>query len=125
MVGIWECQIRSARGALASLLQTHGHSLDEESLQTLVAETEAVISSRPLTVKTINEGQGFKPLSSNNLLTTKSKVMMPPPGVFQRPGLYCRQRWRRVQHTTNEFWFRWRKEFVRTLQERQTWTTTK
>ena len=48
MGGIWERQIRSARGILASLLQTHGHSLDEESLQTLMDETGAVINSRPL-----------------------------------------------------------------------------
>ena len=90
-----------------------------------MAETEAVINSLPLTVETINEGQGFKPLSPNNLLTTKSKVVMPPPGVFQRPDLYCRQRWRRVQHITNEFWCRCHKEFVHTLQEKQKWTTKK
>ena len=102
MGGIWECQIWSARGILASLLQTHGHSLDEESLQTLVTETEAVINSQPLTLETINEGQGFKPLSPNNLLTTKSNLVMPPPGVFQRPDLYCRQRWRRMQHIYNK-----------------------
>ena len=104
--GIWDRKIRSARGILASLLQTHGHSFDEESLQTLMA----VINSRPLTVETINEGQGFKPFSPNNLLTTKSKVVMPPPGVFQRPDLYCRQRWRRVQYITNEFWCTWCKD---------------
>ena len=74
---------------------------------------------------TINEGQGFKPLSPNNLFTTKSKIVMPTPRVFQRPDLFCRQRWRRVQHITNEFWYRWRKEFVHTLQERQKWTTKK
>ena len=45
MGGILERQIHSARGILASLLQTHGHSLDEESLQTLVAEREAVFNS--------------------------------------------------------------------------------
>ena len=28
--GIWECQIDSARRILTSLLQTHGHSLDEK-----------------------------------------------------------------------------------------------
>ena len=69
---LWECQSLSARGILASLLQT------------LMAKTKAVINSWPLTVKTINDGQGFKPLSPNNLLTTKSKVVMPWPGVFQR-----------------------------------------
>ena len=30
MGDIWKHQIRSTRGILASLLQTHGHSLDEE-----------------------------------------------------------------------------------------------
>ena len=101
MGGIWNCQICSAKGILASLLQTYSHSLDEESLQTLMVETEAVVNSRPLTVKTINKGQGFKPLSPNNLLTTKSKVVMPPPEVFKRPDLYFRQRWKSVQHITN------------------------
>ena len=91
MGGIWEHQNRSARCILASLLQTHGDSLDEETFQTLMAEKEAVINSRPLTVETINEDQGFKPLSPNNLLTTKSKVVMPPLEVFQRLDLYCRQ----------------------------------
>ena len=38
MGGIWECQIRSARGILAPFLQTHGHNLDEESLQTFMAK---------------------------------------------------------------------------------------
>ena len=84
-----------------------------------MAEMEAVINSGPLTVEAINEGQGFKPLSPKNLSTTRSKVVMPPPGVFQRPDLYCRQRWKRVQHIANEFWCRWRKEFAHTLQERQ------
>ena len=92
MGGIWKRQVRSAGVKLASLLQTHGHSLDEESLQIFVAETEAVINSRPLTVDRINEGQGFKTLSPNNLLTTNSKAVMPPPEVFQGLNLYCRHR---------------------------------
>ena len=69
------------------IVANHGCSLDEESLQTLMAETEAVIHSRPLAAETINEGQGFKPLSPNNLLTTKSRVV-PSPGVFQRPDFH-------------------------------------
>ena len=37
-VGVWECQIRSARAILNSLLKTHGSSLSDESLQTLLVE---------------------------------------------------------------------------------------
>ena len=55
MGGVWERQIRSARSILAALLKTHGHSLNDEGLRTLVAETEAIINSRPLTVESISE----------------------------------------------------------------------
>ena len=61
------------------------------------------------------------PISPNNMLTIKTKVVMPPPEVFQKPDLYCRSRWRRKKHLSNEFWSRWRKEFIQTLQERQKW----
>lgn len=46
---------------------------------------------------------------------------MPPPGIFQREDLYLRKRWRRVQHLANEFWKRWRREFLQMLQARQKW----
>ena len=48
-----------------------------------------------------------------------TKVVLPPPGVFQHADIYCRRRWRAVQHLANEFWSRWRKEFLLSLQERQ------
>ena len=82
MGGILEHQICSARSILTSLLQTHSYSLDEESLQAFMAETEAVINLLPLTAETINEGQGCKPLSPKHLLTNRSKVVIPPP-VFK------------------------------------------
>ena len=82
MGGIWEKQTRSARAILNSLLQTHGHSLGEESLKTLMTETQAIINSWPLTVETINDGQSPMSIPPNNILTMKAKVVMSPPGVF-------------------------------------------
>ena len=61
------------------------------------------------------------PLSPANILTMKSKLVMPPPGEFSKPDLYRRKRWRRIQHVINEFWSRWRKEFLQLLQERKKW----
>ena len=75
-----------------------------------MCEAEAIVNSRPLTV-------------TSQLLTMKSKVVLAPPGVFMPADVYCRKRWRRVQHLANEFWSRWRKEFLLSLQERRKWTS--
>ena len=55
------------------------------------------------------------------LLTQKSKVVYPLPGKFDGADVYSRKHWRRVQHLVNEFWERWRKEYLNSLQERSKW----
>ena len=86
-----------------------------------MVETDSIINSRPLTVETIGDPNSLVPLSPSNILTMKSGVVMPPPGNFGTADMYCRKRWRRVQHIANEFWSRWRKEFLSNLQQRQKW----
>ena len=119
--GIWERQIRSARAILNDLLNNHAKSLDTESLQNLMVECETIINSRPLTVDTISNLNSPAPLAPANILTMKSKVILPPPGVFERPDIFSKRRWRRVQHIADEFWARWKKEFLCQLQFRQKW----
>ena len=116
MGSIWERQIRFARAILSSLLSTHRKSLDEESLLALVAETEGFLNSQPLTVEAISDPTSDLPLAPSNILTMKSKVVMPPPWDFSRPDLYCWKRWCCVQHIANEFWSCWRKEYFQSLQ---------
>ena len=125
MGGVWERQIRSARSILSSLLKTHGHSMNDESLNTMMTEVEAILNSRPLAVELLNDGSSINPICPSNILSMKSKVVMPPPGEFVQADIYCRKRWRRVQHIAEEFWSRWRKEFLVTLQERKKWTKNK
>ena len=52
----------------------------------------------------------------------KSDVVFPPPGSFERADVYARKHWRRVQYLANEFWSRWKSEYLSSLQERQKWT---
>ena len=94
--------------------------LNDESLRTLMAEVELIINSRPLTVETISDSKSEIPLSPSNLVTMKTSVTMPPPGEFSKPDASLKRRWRRVQHIA-EFWSRWRKEFLQSLQVRQIW----
>lgn len=123
MGGVWERQIRTVRNVLASLLTQHASQLDDETLRTFMVEAEAIVNCRPLTVDTINSPQMPEPLTPNHLLTMKSKVILFPPGEFQRADIYSRKRWRRVQFLADEFWRRWRKDYLQSLQPRQKWQT--
>ena len=125
MGGVWERQIRTIRSVLARLLQQHGTQLDDESLRTLVCEVTAIVNSRPLSVENLNDPLSELPLTPNHLLTMKSKVLLPPPGKFLKPDLYTRKRWRRIQYIANEFWTRWRKEYLSNLQSRSKWVQKK
>ena len=120
---VWERQIRTARGILNTLVKTHGKSLHDESLHMLLVEVKAIVNSRPMTTETISNVKSDIPLSPANLLTMKSKVILPPTGCFSSADIYSRKHGRRVQHIANEFWLRWHKEFLRTLQEQKTCKT--
>ena len=122
MGGVWERQVRSVRNVLNAILEKNGSQLNDEALRTFLCEAEATVNSRPLTVDTLNDPLSLSPLTPNHLLTLKTKVVLPPPGEFQEADQYSRKRWRRVQHLSNEFWTRWKKEFLLTLQQRQKWS---
>ena len=121
MGGSWEHMIRSVRNILDALIAENGHQMDDELLRTLMAEAEAIVNSRPLTYLDDHGAGELQPLSPNQLLVLKSKVLPPPPGIFMKEDMYCRRRWRRVQYLANMFWTRWKKEYVLLLQERQKW----
>ena len=119
--GVWERQIRSIRSVMNSLIKEHGNRLDEDSLRTFLCEAEYTINNRPLTVETLNDPLSAPPLSPSMLLTGKTRLVLPPPGEFKKEDLYCRRKWRRVQHLAQEFWSRWSKEYLQQLQARNKW----
>ncbi|XP_043211405.1 uncharacterized protein LOC122375894 [Amphibalanus amphitrite] len=121
MGGAWERMIRSVRSALTPLIMAHGHTLDDELFRTLLTECEAIVNSRPISYFSGAPDDTLLPLSPNQILTLKSRVAVPYPGSFSQTDLYVRQRWRRVQFLADQFWRRWRREFLPTLQERHKW----
>ena len=44
-----------------------------------------------------------------------------PPGAFSREVNYRCGRWRQVQYLSNLLWRRWTREYLPSLQQRQTW----
>ena len=121
MGGIWERNIRTVRSVLDVILYQHPSRLDSASLRTFLYEVMAIVNSRPLTLQNMSDSDAPLPLSPNHLLTFKSNVVVPPPGHFDQDDVYSRKRWRKVQGFANEFWQRWKKEYVLMLQNRPKW----
>ena len=122
--GVWERQIRTARSVLSSILTSHANRLNDESLRTLMAEVEAIVNSRPLAVESLGDEE-LAAITPNHILTMKSKVVLSPPGTFTEADIYCKRRWRAVQYMADEFWKRWRREYLSTIQARQKWKEVK
>lgn len=121
MGGVWERQIRTIRSVLTAILDQSAKRLDSASLRTFLYEVMAIINSRPLTVEYLNDPTSLEPLTPNHILMMKSSIVVPPPGQFVSQDLYLRKRWRQVQFLANEFWLRWKKEYLLNLQQRQIW----
>ncbi|XP_072177022.1 uncharacterized protein [Diadema setosum] len=119
--GVWERQIRTVRKILKAILaeQYLKTSQNEEQLNTLLCEVEAIINSRPLTRCSDNPND-LDVISPNSLLTMKTSMMLPP-GTFDVKDVYAKRRWKQMQYLADLFWRRWIKEYLPSLQQGQKW----
>ncbi|XP_030588591.1 uncharacterized protein LOC115795386 [Archocentrus centrarchus] len=119
--GVWERQIRTVRNVLNATLCVCPGRLDDFSLRTLFYEAMAIVNSRPLNVDGINDPRSLEPLTPNHLILMKSQIALPPAGKFVREDVYATKRWRRVQYLTEQFWGRWKREYLLNISLRQKW----
>ncbi|XP_034537461.1 uncharacterized protein LOC117811344 [Notolabrus celidotus] len=119
--GVWERQIRTVRNVLRSTLSLSTGRLDNASLRTFFYEAMAIVNSRPLTVDNLSDPDSPEPLTPNHLLTMKPVVALPPSGRFIREDMYARKRWRHVQYLAEQFWGRWKREYLSNITTRQRW----
>ena len=121
--GVWERPIGMIRRILDSMfLQLGKHQLTHHVLITFMAEACAIVNARTITVVS-PDGDEPQALTPNMLLTMKSEPSLAPPGDFVREDLYSRRTWRRVQYLADQFWKRWRCEYLQNLQTRRKWTS--
>ena len=115
--GVWERCITTVRNTMKALLKEQ--VLDDEGLNTLMCEIEAIINSRPIT-KVSSDPRDPNALTPNHLLLLRGSPAAPP-GVFSKEDTYGRRRWRQVQYLSNVFWRRWIREYLPSLQQRHKW----
>ena len=113
-----ERQIRTFRKIWRSM--PFQQRVDDESLHTLFCEIETIMNSRPLTYVSTSSGD-VEPLTPSHLLYLRGGVG-PIPGDYTESDTLSRRRWRHVQYLAQQLWYRWKREYLLSLQSRQKWT---
>ena len=93
----------------------------DETFLTVVAEVESLLNSRPL----VYGGSSMSPsdvsaLTPNHFLHGRASVNVSL-GQFVQRDMSLLRRWRHSQFLADQFWRRWRREYVPHLIERSKW----
>ena len=115
--GVHEVMVKAAKRALKAVLGNA--DLTDEMLATALTNAESLMNSRPLTYQSASPDDS-SPLTPNHFLTGQMGGQFAPESV-DTTGFHPNQRWRQVQDVVKQFWRRWLKEWVPTLNARRKW----
>jgi hypothetical protein len=121
--GVWERKIGSFKNVLrASLLQLGPRNLSRCELHTLFQECTAIVNNTPLYEVSSDPNDPIA-ITPAMLLTLKTQPNPAPLESFSEADLLCygRARWRRIMHLSEQFWLRWRQNYITQLQARKKW----
>ena len=125
--GAYERKIGSIRRVLeGTLLLTEKRPLSRDELNTFLQESASIVNGTPLW-EVSDDPNDPCPLSPKMLLTLREKPETPPLELFEEKDLisYGKLRWRRTQYLVEQFWVRWKRDYLYTLQRRHKWTIKK
>lgn len=118
MGGCWERMVRSVKTAL-NAIPLEG-KLDEECLVTLLAETEHMVNSRPLTFVPLETASAGS-LTPNDFLMLSSSGVKQPIKDAVTTGAALKHSWNRIQYVLDQIWRRWLTEYLPTITRRTKW----
>ena len=121
MGGVWERLVRSVKTTLTVILGESA-TINDFTLQTVLTEVEAILNCRPLTYVS-NDPNDLEPLTPNHFLLgrpSSKPISSAEVDIRSAP----RQKWKQVQSVSNQFWDRWSKEYLVTLNTRSKWQKT-
>ena len=121
----WERMIGLIRKILdAMLMEPSNRNIIHDILCPLMAEKTTIVTSRPLTRVSSDPDSPFV-LTTNTLLTQKHSSDSDFP-EFGNIGMkdMLKSEWKRVQGLANQFWKRWKSDYLHLLQPRRKWKQT-
>lgn len=115
--GLWEAGVKSMKTHLKRVVGAQ--ILTWEEFTTVLAQIEAVLNSRPL-CPVSSDLNDLEFLSPGHFLTLEPLVTVPYPDLELVP-MNRLDRWQLIQSMHQQFWKRWRDEYLHTLQQRPKW----
>lgn len=115
--GLWEAGVKSFKHHLKRVVG-NAH-LTYEEFNTVLAQVEAILNSRPLTPIS-SDPHDFLPLTPAHFLIGRPLTAPVQADVKDAPA-HSITRYQRIEQIKQHFWSRWSKEYVSELQMRGKW----
>ncbi len=119
--GLWEAGVKSAKHHLRRIIGSL--TFTKEQFGTLLCEVEAVLNSRPLYQRSADPND-MEALTPGHLLTGEPLTAIPTPDL-KDVAMNRLNQYQLVESRVQEFWRRWSREYINTLQQRNKWMWTK
>ena len=116
--GVFEAMIKSAKKAIKAILGNA--DITDEELHTAICDAERLLNSRPITFVS-SDPDDLSPLTPSHFLIGQSGGKFAPETADRDEVFNPRKRWHRVQQLVGQFWKRWRREFLPSLNTRKKW----
>lgn len=117
--GLWEAGVRSTKAHLKRVVGDA--TLTFEELSTVLAQIEACLNSRPISILSDNPDDPL-PLTPGHFLVGEPLVTVPDEN-YSEMSISSLHRWKLTQKMLNDFWRRWSDEYIVNLNQRFKWTT--
>ena len=119
--GLWESGIKSVKSHLSRVIGNQ--VLTYEELSTFVVQVEAMLNSRPL-CSLSSDPNDLNVLTPGHFLTLEP-LTAPPDSDLTFSKINRLSRWQLVQRLQQDFWKRWRDEYLHTFYQRSKWAQTR
>lgn len=117
--GLWEAGIKSVKSHLTRIIGQQ--ILTYEEFSTVLAQTEAILNSRPLTPLSADP-HDLLALTPSHFLNMQPLSCLPEENISDVP-IGRLSRWQLLERLHQDLWSRWHKEYLHTLTQKSKWTS--